>query len=807
MGMGSTRAISAGLRILPAWIPQGTRSQRGLATALLVILGIGPSGALAATAEAARRDAIGWLESRQNQDGSWGESELRPIVTAEALLALATAGRGDATAARRASAWLLNQEFSSLDYRGRAIRALTAAGIPMQEAALELDALGSLRGWGPTSGEGVTSYDTALVLAGIRATGTAISDLSSRTAEVIARQRTDAGWSGDGIEVEMGISNSDRSVSGEIVRALASFYADWGDAPTPPADPNPRFAAQKFLSTDTGNGGAGVDAGSETLELATRLAALHAVGEVDATMKAELLDDVRFVASGPLSVWSADDAFVNALGLLALATEPGAVFSSLCADDWDCDEVLDQQDAFPYDPDEHADLDLDGVGDNADPDRDGDGYCDPGETGPECTGTDLERFASDPRNHADSDGDGIGDNDETDADNDGKLDWEEMEEGTDPRAADPDSDGVLDGEDPCPLIAYEDDRDGDGVCAPLDECDNVVDPRAMSAVDLRNLDGDNLCDEADDDDDGDGFADGVELVWGSDPRDRTSVPDDVAATDPDGDFDADGLSNFEEANHVDPSKRTSPFFADSDGDGALDGEELYARPTATDPWDPASRPGARLAVLSSAGAGEPIQPGGYFEPALSSLELVLTATGGQPTPVATGELSQDLSTGTGMVSLAGFQPQTTIGRDLDGDGLSGAAETALSTSHSKVDTDGDRFVDGPGGVVPSSRYGDGFDLDGDTFVEGELSLGTDPANAEDRAGAPGDVAPLGFPNARLDTGDLLVGWRLASDPALLGTLSADGEAITREAADLDEDGVIGPGDVLQILNAVDGANP
>ncbi len=52
----------------------------------------------------------------------------------------------------------------------------------------------------------------------------------------------------------------------------------------------------------------------------------------------------------------------------------GASASVTFAFDNDGDGVIDANDAFPYDPKESADLDGDGVGDNSDPDRDGDGY-------------------------------------------------------------------------------------------------------------------------------------------------------------------------------------------------------------------------------------------------------------------------------------------------------------------------------------------------------------------------------------------------------------------------------------------------
>lgn len=67
--------------------------------------------------------------------------------------------------------------------------------------------------------------------------------------------------------------------------------------------------------------------------------------------------------------------------------------------DADDDGRADADDAFPHDADEWADLDGDGLGDNADPDRDGDGV-----------DNDDDLFPDDALDHADADGDGVGDN-------------------------------------------------------------------------------------------------------------------------------------------------------------------------------------------------------------------------------------------------------------------------------------------------------------------------------------------------------------------------------------------------------------
>lgn len=74
------------------------------------------------------------------------------------------------------------------------------------------------------------------------------------------------------------------------------------------------------------------------------------------------------------------------------------------------------------------------------PDTDGDGMYD-----------DDDAFPDDPNEQADWDGDGLGDNEDLDDDNDGLSDVEEMAIGTNPCADDTDGDGVLDGNDVFPL--------------------------------------------------------------------------------------------------------------------------------------------------------------------------------------------------------------------------------------------------------------------------------------------------------------------------------------------------------------------
>ncbi len=184
-------------------------------------------------------------------------------------------------------------------------------------------------------------------------------------------------------------------------------------------------------------------------------------------------------------------------------------------DDDDNDGVIDEKDAFPFDPKESADNDKDGIGDNKDSDDDNDGLLDQEE---EAKGTDPKRFDSDGDERGDkddifpldknewedSDQDGIGNNSESDDDNDGVPDEEdafprdksesrdfdqdrigdnrdldddndglsdgrEKDLGTNALDPDTDGDGTLDGQDDFPLDSSEDkDTDHDGLGDKLD---------------------------------------------------------------------------------------------------------------------------------------------------------------------------------------------------------------------------------------------------------------------------------------------------------------------------------------------------
>jgi hypothetical protein len=115
--------------------------------------------------------------------------------------------------------------------------------------------------------------------------------------------------------------------------------------------------------------------------------------------------------------------------------------------DDDNDGTPDDRDAFPLDPSEWADKDGDWIGDNLDADDDGDGVPDddnkngiPDYKEMDLDGDDVKRaetipwdaFPLDAKEWRDTDGDGIGDNADPDDDNDGFPDIEERQAGTDP---------------------------------------------------------------------------------------------------------------------------------------------------------------------------------------------------------------------------------------------------------------------------------------------------------------------------------------------------------------------------------------
>jgi len=145
--------------------------------------------------------------------------------------------------------------------------------------------------------------------------------------------------------------------------------------------------------------------------------------------------------------------------------------------DGDGDGVADELDAFPADPTESSDIDSDGIGDNSDPDRDGDGFSNDIE----------EQVGSDPNSNSNSP---------------------------------PDLDGDF-----IPDV-LDDDLDGDGIDNDV-ETQVGTDPADATSV-PPDLDADGIPDSIDDDRDGDGFPNDVETSSGSNPDDAQDYPDTIA---------------------------------------------------------------------------------------------------------------------------------------------------------------------------------------------------------------------------------------------------------------------------------------
>lgn len=228
-------------------------------------------------------------------------------------------------------------------------------------------------------------------------------------------------------------------------------------------------------------------------------------------------------------------------------------------------------------------------------DYDGDGLCDSLDDDIDNDGVPNNEDAMDFDNTSsqDMDGDGVSDQDDDDIDGDGWTNYQEQlclgdsYNGTDNPEAWEDASIVpndTDGDTLCDLIegvsvwdndplGYVDtDSDNDGV-NDLDANGNMLDQFPLDDTEWEDTDGDRIGNNADMDDDGDGYNDTVEIDCLSDPLMSTSQPvdsdGDTICNALDDDNDNDGYNNSIDWDEFNPLE-----WMDSDGDGYGDNADM-----------------------------------------------------------------------------------------------------------------------------------------------------------------------------------------------------------------------------------------
>ncbi len=430
-------------------------------------------------------------------------------------------------------------------------------------------------------------------------------------------------------------------------------------------------------------------------------------------------------------------------------------------DDMDGDGVKNGDDAFPALATEWADADGDGQGDNTDPDDDNDGYSDqleaeygtdpldPGQSPADLDqdgipdgedldldgdGTEnvLDAFPKDAAEWADTDGDGIGNNADKDDDGDGYLDSVELAQQSNPEDAGstpPDVDGDL-------LPDSEDaDIDGDGAL-------NEEDAFPSDATEMVDTDGDGVGNNADLDDDNDGYPDALESASGTDPLDADDHPGDVDGDgipdEEDLDIDGDDVLNsadafpYDASESVDTDGDGSGNNADDDDDGDGYPDEVEAA-LGTDPLNALSHPadmdqdnipddqdpdidGDGVANEADAFPYDPTETADNDGDGQGDNDDSDDDNDGFLDSVEIAAGTDPLDAGNTPPDVDGDLIPDDQDDDIDGDGYANDIDAFPADPTEQLDTDGD----GLGNNVDDDDDGDGYlDLQ-------ELELGTDP---------------------------------------------------------------------------------
>ena len=452
--------------------------------------------------------------------------------------------------------------------------------------------------------------------------------------------------------------------------------------------------------------------------------------------------------------------------------------------DTDNDGIPDSDDAFPNNPDESEDTDGDGIGDNTDPDIDGDGISNEDE---QAAGTDPSDGTVVP---TDSDSDGLVDAVDPDDDNDGISDEDEKENGSDPTSPDTDGDGLNDGlETSLGTDPTNSDSDGDGIdddqelenqinpndpdsdtdddgisdaqeledgtnpLSPDTDSDTVIDSEddlPLDPTETTDTDGDGIGDNTDPDIDGDGISNEDEQAAGTDPSDGTVVPTD---SDEDGlvdiidtDDDNDGTLDSQDDFPTDPNETTDTdddglgdnADTDDDNDGTPDSQDAFP----TDPNETTDTDGDGIGNNNDTDDdNDGVSDAQELEDGTDSTTDD-TDNDGIPDSDDAFPNNPDESEDTDGDGIG-----DNTDPDIDGDGISNEDEQAAGTDPSDgtvvpTDSDSDGLVDAVDpdddndGISDEDEKENGSDptspdTDGDGLNDGlETSLGTDPTNSD-----------------------------------------------------------------------------
>lgn len=200
----------------------------GVALAVLLFFAQSAPAVASDVVSPASAAARSWLESVQNDDGSWGASaDIRPLYTTAVVNALRTANQRS-PAYFRGITWLENRAMSNVDFHARRMIALVPHGDDVTadreflkaNASRQIDAgSGSGSGWGLSAVYAPSARDTALALLALGVLGVApdvLADVQAGLDFLKTSQRSDGSWA------VPGAAAGDPIVTALGLRALAS---------------------------------------------------------------------------------------------------------------------------------------------------------------------------------------------------------------------------------------------------------------------------------------------------------------------------------------------------------------------------------------------------------------------------------------------------------------------------------------------------------------------------------------------------------------------------------------------------------